>query len=52
MGFTTFKSGKNFNQMGNLIVNMVLKEFMSNPNQFEFFEILDRTHMNCPHAGV
>ena len=47
MGFTTFKSGKNFNQMGNLIVNMVLKEFMSNPNQFEFFEILDRTHMNA-----
>ena len=47
MGFTTFKSGENFNQMGNLIVNMVLKKFMTNPYQFEFFEILDRTHMNA-----
>ncbi len=47
MGFTTFKSGGDFSHTGNLIVNSVLKKFMANANQFEFFEVLDRTQMNA-----
>ena len=47
MGFATFKSGGNFSQMGDLIVNSVLKIFIAHANQFEFFEVLDRTQMNA-----
>ena len=47
MGFTTFKSGGNFSQMGDLIVNSVLKKFITDAKQFEFFEVLDRTQMNA-----
>ena len=47
MGFTTFKSGGDFSQLGDLIVNSVLKKFITDAKQFEFFEVLDRTQMNA-----
>jgi hypothetical protein len=47
MGFTTFKSGGDFSQLGDLIVNSVLKKFITDSKQFEFFEVLDRTQMNA-----
>lgn len=47
MGFAAFKSGGNFSQMGDLIVNSVLKKFIADAKQFEFFEVLDRTQMNA-----
>ena len=47
MGFTTFKSGGDFSQLGDLIVNSVLKKFITGAKQFEFFEVLDRTQMNA-----
>ena len=47
MGFTTFKSGGDFSQLGDLIVNSVLKKFIADSKQFEFFEVLDRTQMNA-----
>ena len=47
MGFTTFKSGGDFSQLGDLIVNIVLKKFITDAKQFEFFEVLDRTQMNA-----
>ena len=47
MGFTAFKSGGDFSQMGDLIINSVLKKFITDAKQFEFFEVLDRTQMNA-----
>ena len=47
MGFTAFKSGGDFSQMGDLIINSVLKKFITDAEQFEFFEVLDRTQMNA-----
>ena len=37
----------NFSQLGDLIVNSVLKKFIADAKQFEFFEVLDRTQMNA-----